>query len=796
MKSTPGTPGTELELEREHRRLVESEDRLREAHEVAQLSSWEWEPETDEVLVFQALAEVDAQPGTRMALEDILAAMPPEDRRGAREDLASIERGERDETIRRSRYAHPMGPAWLETRTRAVRAPDGRLLCVRGISQDVTEQELAKQRTAHARDFFQATLDSLSAHIAVLDEQGEIVMTNRAWLKFGAENGAVPDEGGNYLAACDGAAGDKCAARAAAGLRAVMAGTLRTFSLEYPCDSPTVERWFTLRAQRFEGTGDATVVVSHDDVTQRRHAEVEVRTQAALLDEVDAAVIATDPEGRITHWNRGAESLYGWTSREAAGRYVQELVVPVSDDRAEQIVAEVTREGHWEGEFAVRHKDGTVFPAYVRDRLITNEEGQPTGMIGVSVDMSERVASERALSAARDYLRAVTDSIGEGLFTVDTEGRVTYMNEAAEQLLGWSSEELKGRVMHSVTHTRRPDGSELPVEDCPIQHARRDGRPRRIEDDLFIRRDGSELPVAYTAAPFDTDDGVQGCVVVFEDISERKAREDTLQLEAEKLSWIGRIRDALAEDRFVVYAQPIVDLRSGDVVQRELLLRMREPNGDIVGPGAYLPIAEQYGLIAEIDRWVIGRGAELAAAGRPVQINLSARSVGDQAVLDHIERCIDSSGADSRLIVFEITETALVEDEPAARLFADRLHELGCKLALDDFGTGYGSFTYLKQFPVDYLKIDIEFVRDLATNPASHHVVEAVVALARGFLIETVAEGVQDAETVALLRDLGVDFGQGYHLGRPEPLGDDVCLPLILADLANVTPTGGSPHER
>lgn len=287
---------------------------------------------------------------------------------------------------------------------------------------------------------------------------------------------------------------------------------------------------------------------------------------------------------------------------------------------------------------------------------------------------------------------------------------------------------------------------------------------------MFIRKDGRELPVAYTGSPFETDDGVHGCVVVFEDISNRKAIEDRLRGEADKLAWIERIQEALAEDRFLLYAQPIVDLDGGAVVQSELLLRLREPDGRIIDPGEYLGIAEQYGLIGDIDRWVIERGSELAAGGRPVQINLSAQSVDDQDILHHIEACLASTGADPALVVFEITETAIVKDEAAALLFTERLHAAGCKLALDDFGTGYGGFTHLKQLPVDYLKIDIEFVRDLATNPGSRHVVEAVVGLAKGFGLQTVAEGVEDAEALQLLREIGVDLAQGYHIARPGPL--------------------------
>jgi PAS domain S-box-containing protein len=428
--------------------------------------------------------------------------------------------------------------------------------------------------------------------------------------------------------------------------------------------------------------------------------------------------------------------------------------------------------GREDGEFTVRRRDGSTFLASVRDRLMYGRDGEAVGTIGVSVDVTERAASERALAAARDYLRAVTESMGQGLFTLDSDGRVTYINATAEELLGWPHGELDGQLIHDLTHTRRIDGTPLAEEDRPIVPPSDGRRALRVEDDVFVRRDGLRLPVAYTAAPFATAQGVEGFVVVFDDISERKAQEEVLRREADKLLWIGRIQDALAEERFVLFAQPIVDLSDGEVVQSELLLRLREPDGEIVAPGSFLPVAEQFGLIGEIDRWVVARGTAIAATGRPVEINLSARSVGDRTILDHIERCLEVSGADPTLVVFEFTETAIVEDEHSARLFAERLRHLGCKLALDDFGTGYGGFTYLKHMPVDFLKIDIEFVRDLAANPASGYVVEAVVALARGFGLQTIAEGVEDADTLGLLGELGVDFAQGYHLGPPALLDE------------------------
>jgi EAL domain-containing protein (putative c-di-GMP-specific phosphodiesterase class I) len=257
--------------------------------------------------------------------------------------------------------------------------------------------------------------------------------------------------------------------------------------------------------------------------------------------------------------------------------------------------------------------------------------------------------------------------------------------------------------------------------------------------------------------------------VVVRDISERKAREEALERSVESLTWVGRIRQALAEERFTLYAQPIVEIPGGTIVQHELLIRMVAEGGGIVEPAQFLPVAEEHGLIREIDRWVIPRAVALAAAGHAVELNLSAASLGDPDLYGYFEREIMTKSADPALLVVELTETALVQNEAAAQSFLERIQGLGCRVALDDFGTGYGSFHYLKNLPVDFLKMDIEFVQDLRTNPASRHVVEAVVSLARAFGQQTVAEGVEDAETLRLLGTMGVDLAQGYLFRRPEP---------------------------
>jgi PAS domain S-box-containing protein len=773
----------EFALSELQRRLDESEQRLAVALRVTGLGSWEWEPDEDRLLTSEGFTSLlGLPPGTELKMADALAVMPRLDADRVRLALDEVRSGRLDEFTIDYQVTSTTGDVrWQEAHWETKRHEDGTLACLRGTTRDVTKRVLASEQLREAGKFWQATLDSLSAHIAVLDDQGTIAAVNQSWRRFATSEGSHTDYiGASYVAVCEAAA-DPLATEAARALKEILAGARAEYVLEYPCHSPSTQRWFRMRATRYAGSGPLRVVISHDDITEAHSDREQLIVQARLLDEVDVSVIATDTQRTVTSWNLGAERLYGWTHKEAVGRALAELVVPVEPEPNRSIIEELHSEGHWDGQIQLLRKDGSEVPAYVRNSVMRDQDGAETGLIGVSMDVSERIESERALLSARNYLRAITDSMAEGVYAVDQEGRLTYMNQAAEELVGWSADELMGVTVHGVVHYRHPDGSDHPIEDCPILATRCDGVTVRVEEDVFVRRDGTLLPVAYTATPFSTDDGIEGCVVVFDDIAAQKAERDRIKVGLNKLEWVRRVQEALAEKLFVLYAQPIIDLQTGEIVQRELLLRMLDRSQSdthpaIISPAAFLPVAEEFGLISEIDRWVIAQAADLAAAGRPVELNVSGQSITDPRLIEHIQHCIEASGADPQAMVFEITETALIADHAAASAFADGLHRLGCTLALDDFGTGYGGFTYLKQLQIDFLKIDIEFVRDLPRNPASRSVVQAIVHLARGFKLKTVAEGVEDAETLEVLRELGVDCAQGYHLGRPEPLESDPLL--------------------
>jgi PAS domain S-box-containing protein len=461
--------------------------------------------------------------------------------------------------------------------------------------------------------------------------------------------------------------------------------------------------------------------------------------------------------------------IYGTSPEQWESSFGSFLSFVVPDDRPEfqRAIDETLTRGSAESVHRIVAADGEHRVVRMKTELQLGKDGLPERIVGVSLDITVHSLAKQELRQSQEFLLAITDNMAEGMIATDGEGVITFANAAAGKLFHLDAETMVGHPTIDAFRLRG-DGVDGDHHDCPLSQVWAQGRSLNVLSDVVIRRDGTFVPVAYSATPL-MNEGLTGAVIVFEDITERANEQLKVERELEKLAWVGRVRDALDNDRFVLYSQPIVDLSTYEVIQHELLIRMISPDGELITPDRFLPTAEEYGLVTEIDRWVINETARLSALGHAVEFNISAKSVSDPNMLALIETAIATHGASPHNMVCEITETALVRDIEAAEQFVRGLNRIGCQVALDDFGAGYGGFNYLKRLPVSYIKIDREFVRDLRDELSSQHVVSAVVNIAKAFGMHTVAEGAEDDDTLRLLRELGVDHVQGYIMGRPTP---------------------------
>ena len=395
-----------------------------------------------------------------------------------------------------------------------------------------------------------------------------------------------------------------------------------------------VYRWHSFRAEPVRGSDDKVdfwIGTATDIDDQRslelflRQSEREAVQALSFLETIgDAAPVGfklVDHDLRIVRINKRLADLDGRTVSEQIGRTVAEAV-PDLWPELEDVYRRALAGEHVSNILVSR--TSAVRPMRVSHFLASfypvRVDGEIIGVGNVVVDITER-------KEAMAFRQIVMDNMAEGLYTLDAEGLVTSVNPAASRMLGWSEEELLGQPMHETIHFQDADHQPIPAEECSLLEVRVLGRTLRSSDATLTRKDGTTFPAAFSSAPLQSEVSIEGVVVVFRDATEEKKEEEALRRELAALSWVGRIRDALDEDRMVLYSQPMVPLGRAHPAE-EILLRMVDRDGEIVLPGEFLPAAEKYGLIAEIDRWVVGRSVELAAQGRTVECNLSAVILG------------------------------------------------------------------------------------------------------------------------------------------------------------------------
>jgi diguanylate cyclase (GGDEF)-like protein/PAS domain S-box-containing protein len=544
------------------------------------------------------------------------------------------------------------------------------------------------------------------------------------------------------------------------------------------------------------------------DITQRRssaHAIEEAeRRYRTLVERLPVVTYSAElgPAGRWTYVSPQIEDMTGYTAEEwmADPELWFRRLHPSDREEVARAEARVERDGgRLDIEYRLLARNGDT--VWVRDEA-TSTPGRDgvSGMVeGVLVDITEqrRAAESLRYHADHDVLTGLVNrrrfeeelercggdpKVSAGAVVIVDVDHFKFVNdslghEAGDAVLRGVASSLRERVGASGLPARL-GGDEFAV----LLPGAGEQEARDLALSLLhaVRSRETRVPVTASAGISVFDAGPTqdpGDALVAADIALYEAKEGGRDRVAtftgqqgQRLTWVGRIRRAIEAERLVLHSQPIVSLATGETVGEELLVRMVDEAGELVMPSAFLPTAERFGLIRDIDRWVVSRALELIAAGRRVSVNLSARSVSDPELTSRVEQGLRRAGADPALVVFEITETAAAADMEDVRAFAERVQRLGCGLALDDFGTGFGSFIYLKHLPVSELKIDMEFVRHVSHSRADRRLVESIVMIAQALGVRTVAEGVEDEATLGLLRKYGVDFAQGRHLGAPAPV--------------------------
>jgi diguanylate cyclase (GGDEF)-like protein/PAS domain S-box-containing protein len=571
------------------------------------------------------------------------------------------------------------------------------------------------------------------------------------------------------------------------------------------------------RAGRVTGA----VGVSRDVTFERRaqHAlqAAQARFQAAFEHAPIGMALVGLEDVVIAQANAALSQMVG--HEDLTGMEIRELIHP--DDRAlARLALQPLRDGTagiLAGEYRYVHREGHVVHAEVRATLIDDDDGRY--LIVQFVDVSDRRRFEGQLRRLADT-DALTGLYNRRRFGEELEWVVSYaqryghpaallaldvdhfqyINDSyghatGDELLGTVTALLRSRL-RDTDIVGRLGGDEfgviLPetaIEDAEaigqalIEAAReqvhvvREGRRVRATLSMGIRAIEPETELTFTEELAEAE-------IARNDAKERgrdrfavSGRDVVGSARLRALSWVERLREALENDGFVLYEQPILDLARNRVDRSELLIRLLDSDGQLILPGAFLGAAERYGLIKAIDRWVIGGAIRLLAERHAfgherlgLDVNLSGASITDPTVMDFIAAEVRNAPIDPTCLIFEVTETAAIANVERARSLARGLADLGCQFALDDFGSGFGSFYYLKHLPFDVVKIDGDFIKELPTTRTDQLTVQAIVQIAKGLGKTTTAEFVSDDATVAMLREFGVDYAQGFHIGRPEPV--------------------------
>ena len=527
----------------------------------------------------------------------------------------------------------------------------------------------------------------------------------------------------------------------------------------------------------------------------------------SVVDSSPVAIMSVNADGIIQTWNRAAEQLFGWTALETQG--APDPTIPPAQAEEARLHRQFVLRGESIRDIEVRRvtKDATTIDIALSAAPVHGTDGQITSAIFFCTDITERkqqaekvhhLATHDPLTnlpnrrILEDHLERVVERSRRGqpaaLLMLDLDS-FKLINDELGHLLGDQylihlARVLEGTLRAGDVLTRfGGDEFAMLLENITPTDAQQIAErvQAAVANYRFYHGDRSyDTSVSIGVATISRDSDSQSVMVMADTallIAKDEGRNRVVMYESksrvfskltESSRWAQRVKDALRDDRFVLYYQPVVNLATGKPEHYEVLLRMRGLDGKIISPNAFIHAAEQFGLMPRIDRWVVDNVIESIRVhpGAKIFVNLSGTSLTERALLESIEQRVKESDLRGRL-VFEITETAAVTDLHHAQQWMSRLSQLGVEFALDDFGAAFSSFTYLRELPVQYVKLDGSFVRKLDKDKYDRAMVQALNTIAHSLGKKVIAEWVENAAVASALKEIGIEYGQGYFFGRP-----------------------------